>query len=62
LKALPDVHLFDGTRRGYAVVDLDRRQAHCRLRAVSSVTQPTASVDTRATVVVDAGRPGAQLA
>jgi alkaline phosphatase D len=62
LKALPDVHLFDGTRRGYAVVDLDRHQAHCRLRAVSSVTQPTASVDTRATVVVDAGRPGAQLA
>jgi alkaline phosphatase D len=61
VRALPHVHLADGRRHGYAVVDLDTRQAHARLRTVDTVDRPEAGIDTLATVVVDAGRPGAQI-
>jgi alkaline phosphatase D len=61
VRAHPHLGLVDQSRRGYAVVDLDRRQARCRLRAVSTVMQPTAPVETLAEVVVESGRPGAHV-
>jgi alkaline phosphatase D len=62
VRGLPDVHQFDGTRHGYAVVDLTADEARCRYRTVSTVTQPTADISTLAEMVVAAGRPGARLA
>jgi alkaline phosphatase D len=61
IRGLPDVHLLDGSHRGYAVVDLDSRHAVARLRAVRRVTQPTSEIDTLATVEIEAGRPGAHV-
>jgi alkaline phosphatase D len=60
-RALPNVRLFDVTRHGYAVVDLDADRARTRLRAVSTIMQPTATIDTLATVEVEAGRPGGHV-
>jgi alkaline phosphatase D len=61
LRGLPDVRLFDGARRGYAVVDLERDRAVARLRAVDTVMQPTSPIGTLATVEVEAGRPGGHV-
>ena len=59
----PHVRFANRTRRGYVRVERDAA-ARCAadLRAMRSVTQPRATVDTLASFVVEDGRPGAQRA
>jgi alkaline phosphatase D len=59
--ALPDnphVRFFESRKRGYVSVDLDAKLMTTRMRALSDVTDPQASVSTLKTFVVESGRPG----
>jgi alkaline phosphatase D len=58
----PHLRFASGARRGYVRVELTPQRMQVDLRAIRSVTQPRAPVDTLATFVVDDGRPGAQRA
>jgi alkaline phosphatase D len=63
--ALPDnphVHFFESRQRGYVSVDLDGKDMTTRMRAVSDVTDPKATVSTLKTFVVESGKPGAVAA
>jgi alkaline phosphatase D len=54
----PHVQFFDSRKRGYVSVDVDARQMTTRLRVISDVTDPKASVSTLKTFVVESGKPG----
>jgi alkaline phosphatase D len=59
--ALPDnphVHFFEGRKRGYVSVDLDAKLMTTRMRVLSDVTDPQASVSTLKTFVVESGKAG----
>jgi alkaline phosphatase D len=59
--ALPDnphVKFFESRKRGYVSVEADGAQMTTRLRALSDVTDPRASVSTLKTFVVENGRAG----
>jgi alkaline phosphatase D len=59
--ALPDnphIHFFEGRKRGYVSVDLDAKLMTTRMRALSDVTDPQASISTLKTFAVESGRPG----
>ena len=58
LAANPDMHLGDGTRRGYVVLDIRGAKLEARLRWVDSVKRPDMAVATFATFTVAEGRPG----
>jgi alkaline phosphatase D len=58
----PHVRLGNPTRRGYVRVELTPQRMQVDLRAMRSVTQPRAPVDTLASFVVEDGRPGATRA
>jgi len=49
-------------RRGYVLCDLTPERLEASLRVVSTVWAPTASIATAARFVVEAGRPGVELA
>ena len=55
----PHVH-FTNDQRGYARVELDRRQWRTDYRVVPYVKRPGAPVSTRQSFVIEAGRPGLQ--
>jgi alkaline phosphatase D len=55
----PHLRFADGTRRGYTRVEVTPQRLRVDLRALRSVAQPRAEVDTLASFVVDDGRPGA---
>jgi alkaline phosphatase D len=57
----PQLKFFDN-HRGYVRCSVERSRLTADFRAVSTVTQPTATVSTVATFVVDDGRPGAHRA
>ncbi len=54
----PHVRFFESRKRGYVSVDVDAEQMTARLRALSDVADPKASVSTLKTFVVENGRPG----
>jgi len=54
----PHVHFFESRKRGYVSVDIDARQMTTRLRAISDVTDPKASVSTLKTFAIENGKPG----
>jgi len=56
----PHILYGDSARRGYVVIDVTPERATARLRVIDDPTDRNASVQTAATFVVDAGRPGAQ--
>jgi alkaline phosphatase D len=59
--ALPDnphVRFFESRKRGYVSVDLDAKLMTTRMRVVSDVTDPQASVSTLKTFAVESGKPG----
>jgi alkaline phosphatase D len=58
----PHIKFFDGDRRGYFRVNLNRDRWQTDLRIVTTVSQPDAPVYTLASFVVENGRPGVQLA
>jgi alkaline phosphatase D len=54
----PHVHFFESRRRGYVIVDLDRKQMWARMRVVSDAHDPNADISTLKTFAVESGRPG----
>jgi alkaline phosphatase D len=58
----PWTRYFDGSRRGYLLMDVDRDRWRVRARTVDDVTVPVSPVRTTATAVIAAGRPGVVLA
>ena len=54
----PHVRFFEGRKRGYVSVDVDAKQMTTRLRVISDVTDPNASVLTLKTFAVESGKPG----
>jgi len=54
----PHVRFFESRKRGYVSVDVDARHMTTRLRAISDVADPKASVSTLKTFAVESGRPG----
>ncbi|MBB2899612.1 phosphodiesterase/alkaline phosphatase D-like protein [Kineococcus radiotolerans] len=61
LRDNPDLKLAND-QRGYVVARLDRRELRADFRVLDRVSQPGAPVSTRASFVVEAGRPGLQEA
>lgn len=58
----PHMVLSDGRRRGYVVMDLGRTEARATLRVIDDEKRRNSSLDTLASFVVRAGKPGAQKA
>jgi alkaline phosphatase D len=58
----PTIKYFEGTKHGYVRAEVDERQLRADFRYVSGIDAPTATVETGASFVVEAGRPGAQPA
>jgi alkaline phosphatase D len=56
--ANPDIVFADGSRRGYALLDIGRDRLETRLRVVDTVKRADAGISTAATFTVAAGRPG----
>jgi alkaline phosphatase D len=51
------IKFYDG-RRGYTVLDFDRKRCEARYQAVAKVSVPGAKVSTIKTLTVEAGKPG----
>ncbi|AQR61487.1 alkaline phosphatase [Brevundimonas sp. LM2] len=62
MKTNPHIKFFDSRVRGYISMDLTPEQMTARYQAISDVRDPSASVSTLKTWVVEDGRPGAQAA
>ncbi len=56
----PHLKFSNGTRRGYTAFDVTPAQCNAKLRVVSQVTDPQATVSDLAAFVVENGKPGAQ--
>jgi alkaline phosphatase D len=54
----PHVRFFESRKRGYVSVDVNTKQVTTRLRALSDVTDPKASVSTLKTLAVENNKPG----
>ncbi len=54
----PHVKFFDGLRRGYLRIDVDRERLRTDARTVDSIAVPNSPVSTTASWAVPAGRPG----
>jgi alkaline phosphatase D len=54
----PHIHFFDSRVRGYSAVEVTRQQMTVRFRALSSGTDPRASVSTLRSFTIEDGRPG----
>ena len=55
----PHVRFFESRQRGYVSVELTPERMTTRLRALSDVRDPRATVSTLRSFVVESGRPGA---
>ena len=60
LRNNPHLKFSNGTRRGYTAFDLTAAQCTARLRALSQVTDPQATISDLAAFAVSNGKPGAQ--
>ncbi len=58
----PTIKYGDGHSHGYVRCDLTPHALHADFRYVSSIAEPTASIETGASFVVEAGHPGGQRA
>jgi alkaline phosphatase D len=55
----PHTRFFDGEHRGYTICTLSPKQWTSEYRAVADATVPNSTMNTLATFVVEAGKPGA---
>jgi len=53
----PHIKFHDG-RRGYTLLDFDRKRCEARFQAVSKVSTPGGTISTVGTFAVEAGKPG----
>jgi alkaline phosphatase D len=58
----PTIKYFEGTKHGYVRAEVDKEQLRADFRYVSGIGSPTATIETGASFVVEAGHPGAQPA
>lgn len=58
----PHLKFYNGTQRGYTAFELTGNQCTVRMRTVSNVTDPQATIRNLASFVVENGKPGAQAA
>jgi len=58
----PHIRFVNAARRGYVRMDVTRDRLRAELRAVRTITQPSAEIETLVTFVVEDGRPGAHRA
>jgi alkaline phosphatase D len=56
----PHIKYANGTQRGYTAFDISPALCTVRMRALSSVTDPQATISEVAAFTVESGRPGAQ--
>jgi alkaline phosphatase D len=56
----PHIRYARSTERGYAVLDLDRKELQARLRTVETVKRNEVPVATAHTARVESGKPGLQ--
>lgn len=56
----PHLKFSNGTQRGYTAFELSGKQCAVRMRTLSDVTDPQATIGDVARFVVESGRPGAQ--
>ncbi len=56
----PHLKFSNGTQRGYTAFDVTPSQCNAKLRVVSRVTDPLATISDLAAFVVESGKPGAQ--
>ena len=54
----PHLKFYNGTQRGYTAFDVTPKQCHVRMRTLSSVTDPRATISTLAAFVVESGKAG----
>jgi alkaline phosphatase D len=54
----PHIHFFESRKRGYVSVDVDAKQMTARMRVISDVADPKATVSTLKTFAVENGKPG----
>jgi alkaline phosphatase D len=54
----PHVRFFESRNRGYVSVDVEAKQMTTRLRVISDVADPKATVSTLKTFAVESGKPG----
>jgi alkaline phosphatase D len=54
----PHVHLANGEKKGYALVELGQAKATAELRALEDVTDADSQISTLATFEIEDGRPG----
>jgi len=54
----PRTRYFDGSRRGYLLMDVDRERWLAQARTVDSIATRTSPVTTTASFAVEAGKPG----
>jgi alkaline phosphatase D len=55
----PHVRFFESRKRGYVMVDLERRRMTTRFQTVSDVTDPRATLSTLRSFTVEDGSAGA---
>ena len=60
LRNNPHLKFSDGTQRGYTTFDVTSARFDVRLRVVSRVTDPQATISDLASFVVENGKAGAQ--
>ena len=60
LRNNPHLKFSNGTQRGYTAFEVTHAQCHARIRTVSRVTDPQATISTLAAFVVENGVPGAR--
>ena len=58
----PTIKYFEGTKHGYVRAEVDENRLRADFRYVSGIDAPAATVETGASFVVEAGRPGAHPA
>jgi alkaline phosphatase D len=56
----PHLKFSNGTQRGYTAFDITAKQCTARIRTLSDVKDPEATISTLASFVVNNGKPGAQ--
>jgi alkaline phosphatase D len=54
----PHIRFFESRKRGYVSVDVDAKQMTTRMRVISDVADPKATVSTLKTFAVENGKPG----
>jgi phosphodiesterase/alkaline phosphatase D-like protein len=62
LERNPHIHLANGSKRGYLLVDVTARRMETKLRAMETVKRHDGDIETLASWIVEDGKAGAMAA